>query len=589
MQEQDAQHRITMSAQATAPKPSTEAKTSNPKTSNATQKGIHRGSRRQVKHEKGGRNNATGEPAVASPVEPGLAFEVKHVIQEDASKTVVTGLEGIQSPVNPSQTKKPKPRPSKAERARRRAAKAAEAAEALTPNDGLNEEATVTKVSTLGSAPSIVSPTQNSLAKNPQSKAVASKRAPVQVSASASNPTHKPPPRTTHANSLARKTAWMFKETTGTPVRTISTSSLLPHATQVSSKAGFSTLCSYNWQHDGSIYVPGSPPKWTPPALPMTLAQDSGRHFIDQNASRVPKYPFEPAFRALSLMNAHTSLNDADIIANRNSLRKLLDFCAGKRLDPFCMGLHMIGKTLVISRKERSAQYMIHGAPNAGFGHSFERGFTRPDNGMDNSSGHHRVIRYHMGALDCVVRFEVDAYYDGEDGDAANEHPSDMTDELAANMAKLAVADIKPPPQSRRKPKSNPANEPTTAIQKGTFISPTKLAEIKAKRLGRLADAMPQLWFGRTPYFINGNHEKGTVHSVSVAHAEAGFGKWEEANQERLRKVVGLLEEIKEVVGGLREGKGILVHDVKGGELKVFQGKGGGVLPGDVVEKYWSL
>ncbi|KAF2182273.1 hypothetical protein K469DRAFT_790384 [Zopfia rhizophila CBS 207.26] len=54
---------------------------------------------------------------------------------------------------------------------------------------------------------------------------------------------------------------------------------------------------------------------------------------------------------------------------------------------------------------------MIHGSVNSGYGHNFEKAFTKDMEGLEES-GHHRVIRYYMGDFNCVVRFEVDAYYD---------------------------------------------------------------------------------------------------------------------------------------------------------------------------------
>lgn len=443
-------------------------------------------------------------------------------------------------------------------------------------------------------------PPTTSSSQETHSKAILSK--PTEAKASASTPelTQKLPLKTGRSKAQTWKTTWMFRETTGAPIRTIDAKSLEPDNNQVCSTEDFETLCSYNWQNDGTIYVPGGPPKWTSPRLPVTLPQDAGRHFIDQNASRVPKYPFEPAFRALSIMKPNTSLNGIDIIANRNSLRKLLDLAAGKKPDPFCMGLNLIHNTLVISRKERSAEQMIHGASNSGYGHNFERMFTKPDEDMGNSSSHHRVIRYHIGPFNCIVRFEVDAYYDNPNIDsttASERDKADTSDPLSEAMAKLAVAEPSPPAQpaqpaqpGRRRRQPAPADKPTTAVERGTFIAPSKLAEIKAKKTARLSEAMPQLWFGRTPYFINGNHDMGTVHSVAIIHAAAQFAQWETANQERLRRMVSLLVQIKSAVREAREGAAVLVYDSKGGPLKMYQAKNGsGVLPKDVIGKYWTV
>ncbi|KAF1941223.1 hypothetical protein EJ02DRAFT_348267 [Clathrospora elynae] len=372
----------------------------------------------------------------------------------------------------------------------------------------------------------------------------------------------------------------MLKET-GELMSTIEPKSVQPNYAVVSSEPGFKTLCSYNWQDDGSIFVPGGPPKWTPPILPVRLPQDTGQQFIDQNAYRVPRYPFEPAFQAMAIMNPSVRLNDVDIIANRNSLRKLLDFAAGKGQDPFCMGLHMINDTLVISRKERCARHMIHGAANSGYGHNFEKAFTAPDEGMDNSSSHHRVIRYHIGSMDCVVRFEVDAYYEDPDDTDMAQLTSDPVGALTSSMTDLAVTN-----QSSTAPTPKGA---TKAVRKGNFIHPSKLAEIKARKAERLNDAMPQLWFGRTPYFMVGKHNNGVVNSVSITHAASIFAAWEKENDDRLRKLVSVLAELKSIVKGTAKGAAILVYE-KGGGLKAFEmKKDTGVLPKDIIGRHWDV
>ncbi|KAF5845264.1 hypothetical protein GGP41_002872 [Bipolaris sorokiniana] len=549
--------------------------------SNVPQKGAHKDGCRQVKHKREKSKKATGAPLTASGVLANQAHGAQKITQE--SQLITESVksapkEGSETAVKP---KKNKPRPSKSARARIQAAKASLTTESPPSSTGIVKPAPDVKEPRLTTVPVSASSSGVPLAKNTHSKVTPPNPNPnpAKVSESTPDSTHKSASKRGPSKTKPStwKTAWMLKETTGRPILTIDTTSLQPDNNPIHSTEGFKTLCSYNWQNDGTIYVPGGPPKWTPPPLPTTLAQDAGHHFIDQNAARVPKYPFEPAFRALSLMNPETSLTAVDILANRNSLRKLLDLSAGKKLDPFCMGLNLINNTLVISRKERTAQHMVHGAPNSGYGHNFERAFTTPDKDLGNSSSHHRVIRYRIGPLDCVVRFEVDAYYDDTEHDTA--------DALTAAMEKLNVAE-----HASSATPMQPPGAPTIAIERGTFISPSLLAEIKAKKLNRVADAMPQLWFGRTPCFINGNHEKGTVHSVSVTRAEEQFGKWEAANQEKLRKMVGLLVDIKRTVRGIRGGAGLLVYDVKGGPLKVFRARSEeGILPKDIVEKYWGV
>jgi len=138
----------------------------------------------------------------------------------------------------------------------------------------------------------------------------------------------------------------------------------------------------------------GGAPVWTRRELPIRIQPDSGAHFIDQNSSRVPQYPFEVVFRALNFLEPQYKFDKIDTLVNRNSLRKLFDFCAGRNQDSFCIDLHTIHKTLIMERRERNAREIIHGSANSGYGRNFERAFTKQGVGLDNSTSHHRVLRY---------------------------------------------------------------------------------------------------------------------------------------------------------------------------------------------------
>lgn len=280
-------------------------------------------------------------------------------------------------------------------------------------------------------------------------------------------------------------------------------------------------------------------------------------------------------------MNPHVQLDEIDIILNRNSLRKLLDFAAGKRQDPFRMDLHMVKDTLFISRKERNARLMIYGAANSGYGHNFENAFTKPEDGLDHSSSHHRVIRYHLGHLNCVVRFEVDAYYEGpDDANSANAKPQSI-DHVTTLMAHLTANE----PQLNRTTKGS-----TNVTLQGTPISSSKLAEIKARKFERINGSMPQLWFGRTPYLLTGKHINGVVHSVSCSHVGLQFTEWETANQDKLCKLVSLLAELKRIVRETGEGAAILLCEHKGAPIQIFKAKNEkDVLPRDIIKKHWDL
>jgi hypothetical protein len=58
---------------------------------------------------------------------------------------------------------------------------------------------------------------------------------------------------------------------------------------------------------------------------------------------------------------------------------------------------------------------IITGARDSGYGHEFEESFLTFD--LQGSSGHHRIIRYNLGGIESLGRFEVDGYIDDRFGD----------------------------------------------------------------------------------------------------------------------------------------------------------------------------
>ncbi|PVH90902.1 hypothetical protein DM02DRAFT_636480, partial [Periconia macrospinosa] len=167
-------------------------------------------------------------------------------------------------------------------------------------------------------------------------------------------------------SSMASKTAWMLRGT-GKMVHSIPASTIQPASAEVSSESGFEVLCGYNWHEDEkTISVPGGPPKWAPLPLPATLSPNSDHRNMDQVTTQVPVHPFEPVFQAMSITNPDMRLDEVDIIVNRNSLRKLLDFVSGKQQYAFRMDLHMVKDTLFICRRERNFGSLVHGPHDPG-------------------------------------------------------------------------------------------------------------------------------------------------------------------------------------------------------------------------------
>jgi len=60
-------------------------------------------------------------------------------------------------------------------------------------------------------------------------------------------------------------------------------------------------------------------------------------------------------------MSPEFCFDGVDIVVNRNSLRKLLDFCNGRVKGSFRLNLLLVKNTLFVERCERNATEMIRG------------------------------------------------------------------------------------------------------------------------------------------------------------------------------------------------------------------------------------
>ncbi|KPM40834.1 hypothetical protein AK830_g5718 [Neonectria ditissima] len=392
--------------------------------------------------------------------------------------------------------------------------------------------------------------------------------------------------------SMTKKTDWLFKGA-GRKLATIQSSEVQPSPTAVTSSGGYNLVCSYNWleTNDPTVYVPGDPPRYVPRILPIQVARDSGRHFIDQNSFRLPQYPFEVVFRAMEVMNPTYKFNDVDVLINRNTLRKLLDFCHQRHHIDFRINLFVVQNTLVVERCEEKPVEMIQGGTSTGFGHNFEQAVTRSLPGMEGIVGYHRVLDYDFGGLKCAVRFEVDAFVDDSSGlDASLASMEAQVGALSLATPTIDLSDTLKSLQIRD-PETDTNLTKVQVISRGSFVPHTHAAEIKSiarhKTLGHL---LPQLWFGRTQNLIQGHHIEGVFHKITVDNVGQDLRIWEAQlrTQTALRKVAMLLAELRGIVKN-SECKACVVVCQKQ-SLTVFAATQRKTpLPADVTRRFWGM
>lgn len=290
-------------------------------------------------------------------------------------------------------------------------------------------------------------------------------------------------------------------------------------------------------------------------------------------------------------MNPTVRFDEIDVLTNRNSLRKFLDFCAGRVQESFRVNLHLVNDTLIIERCVKSTTEFLNGSSNSGFGHNFEKAVTRLPRGLENSSGHHRVLKYDFGKLKCAVCFEVDASYDDPNTVGESEHQVPKSQSGGEETASLATAFSS---KTVNKTGSGSTGGSADTICRGAGTQQANVAELKSRKDNRTkAKWLPQLWLGRTRYLIAGHHENGTFNEVHVHDFEEQLEAWEknDVNQKALQKMAVLLSRLRDIVraNGAQPCVVLCEKAVKPPILRIHASTSGKEpLPASVVEKFWN-
>ena len=276
-------------------------------------------------------------------------------------------------------------------------------------------------------------------------------------------------------------------------------------------------------------------------------------------------------------MKPDGQLMDVDVLADRHTLRQLLEVCQGKgshmRLD-----LHVHCNTLIIVRnKEVWRQY-----EQGGYGNSFQETFTTPAEGMEDTTHHYRAIRYPMGPLNVVCRYAADAYDDGM-----------VVDPLAFSNAK-AVKGL---------PSTKPFfwfNRPFVVQRQGHIVPTTQIVELRARvcnnEEGIIGSPASQerLWFGRTSlsYIAPVSRKTAVVVRVKTDDARDRVMAWEATNQESFRKLVTLLDLLRTAVKSQPGLAAVLMREGSGQPLTICSMQDGTIsrqVKDDVAMRHWKV
>ncbi|KAF4440341.1 geranylgeranyl pyrophosphate synthetase [Fusarium austroafricanum] len=326
-------------------------------------------------------------------------------------------------------------------------------------------------------------------------------------------------------------------------------------------------LSSYNWieRPTATIAVPGSPSLWVNPKTSKKIKKDSGLFYINQNEARYPESPLEPLFRALYLAIPSFDIRSADVVTDRNNIRKLLAFInpdlTPSDLEPFTIGVEVIGTTALFRRDETAATRFI--APNEfrGFGHEFEKEYTI--NQINGGTCHHRIISYRFCDLEFIVRYEADGYV-ATDMAGSFESQGPRDDSLVDIMGDLSLS------SAGDDPKTDSVPQKLVVMEEGRVVPLESILEIKTRATTRplpIQEIAAQLWVSQTSKLVRAYHYRGKFDVPQVEDVAAQVKRWEEVNQNDLKRLPLL---IKTICNLARQSGGKITVRYQGGSKLVL-------------------
>jgi hypothetical protein len=291
-----------------------------------------------------------------------------------------------------------------------------------------------------------------------------------------------------------------------------------------------------------------------------------------------------------------------DFVTDRNGLRKLLRWIEGAGTDPapkeFRIDTQLAGNTVLLNRWETRTRVAFSGFT---YGFNFEKASTDPALGCENSTGHHRIVKYvrtwtclhsntdlfqDLNGLKMMVRFEVDACIPTAAKPSAARGRVESIDDLADSLAGINIS---------QRSSATPASKSIhglTVIDGGTVVPHSSIVELTTRIERREAEfdwneAYPQLFFSQTPHHFLAVHNRGRFSAVNKRKLTSSeLRAVEQQIQPDLKKLRAALDLIKEIVvkHGQR-GRLTLVH--RDGTLQVFERvSSASCLPDEVMAKF---
>ncbi|KUJ21236.1 uncharacterized protein LY89DRAFT_665681 [Mollisia scopiformis] len=314
-------------------------------------------------------------------------------------------------------------------------------------------------------------------------------------------------------------------------------------------------LASYNWikADVASIYVPGTPARWSPPALPFTIAPDSEQ---DEHRRLITAPRWAPFFASMLIMQPNYPLGEIDLVTDRSSLRRLFEWvCSSSTEDSWRLDANIVEGTMFLSKWVKSFGRFI-GPGHSGYGFGFEKACLKFEGDVNDSSSHHRILEYELGGLKCLVQSEADGYVADNNTQAESGESSNSRTDASTSRTESLFPEV----------------DGVKVIQKGDFVSPLSIVEAKCTShrtpLQQQKDRVSlQCWLSQTQTVLAGQHQQGTVNNIETFRMGSSFSQWEKhvGHQHELRRLIGLIKVIRKTARDNASGRCYLIYDVDAG------------------------
>jgi hypothetical protein len=295
----------------------------------------------------------------------------------------------------------------------------------------------------------------------------------------------------------------------------------------------------------------------------------------------------EPVVRSIFAAQAGHEFDPTkvNIFGCGSTLGNLLRFaCSIDAEKPFRFLVEVVGETVFFIRRENTPKETI---PDVrGYGHSFPEAYTTWDVNVRGSESHQRIIRYQLGDLSIIIRFEADGYLTDKIPVQAtipisqNQDEESLVAALAGNTVKEnAYSDL----------------DPLRLVQGSGTVPQGAVFDLKTRSIRKkahdttMSDQIPRLWIRQIPSFVLAYHERGLFRTeeVTVHNVKPDVEKWENDHKRDVRKLIALIRKIADFVRLTPERK-LEVRYQYGGGLELREQHEGvvSVLPDDLAARW---